>query len=203
MEPIDNVSLRRLRDMMLLYLYEQGAGTPYWGASISDIKKALNMGGREFASAANLLQHQGLLSRAPMGSLGLSLAGQHEAERLQPQVSFRDPQEQVSSRVTVGDNMQGIIQIGASHSHQSAAVHIDLSSALQLVAEIELAVKELELAPEKRADALELISSLQTGLRGRIGSAANKALATALDGILKGAGSEAGKRLLEYLLTVA
>lgn len=185
---------------MLAYLYERGAGTSFWGDSIENITHALGMTGNEFGRVANLLQHQGMLSpTAPRGSLGLSPAGQSEAERLGPKVAFREPSVQTSSHVHVGDNMQGVIQIGGAHSNLSATVHVEQSIAYRILDEVEQAVRHSNLAPDKKSEATELVSSLRTGLKGRIASATNKALATAIDALLKSVGSEAGKKLLEYI----
>ena len=201
MEPLDNARLRQLRDAMLAHLYEKGAGTPFWGDSIENITHALGMTGNEFGKVANLLQHQGMLSlRVPRGSLGLSAAGQLEAERLGPQTAFREAPVQSAPHVHVGGNMQGVIQISGTHSNLSATVHVEQSVAYQLLDEVEQAVAHANLSPEKKSDAMELVSSLRTGLKGRIGAATNRVLATTLEAILKGAGSEAGKKLLDHIV---
>jgi len=75
--------LREIRDQILRYVYAHGAGQPAWSVPGDQVRRALRITRDETTAASMLMYEQGLIAHnSPVGSIGLSAAGQSEAERL-------------------------------------------------------------------------------------------------------------------------
>ena len=75
--------LQTPRERILRYVYEHGAGRPAWSVPADQVRRALQMTRDETVAASMLMYEQGLIAHnSPIRSIGLSDAGQREAERL-------------------------------------------------------------------------------------------------------------------------
>lgn len=187
--------LRKVRDQILVYVYENGAGSPNFDVSGKHVQHALNLTSDEMSEAVLLMHTQGFLAQGQVGSIGLSEYGQAEAERLGPAVLMREPP--APSAIHVHAN-HSIVQVAGAGSTQHASLSMQNSELQAIFAEIERAIPTLGIPDADKEHAKGLLSSLRSGV-GTIADAGLKAIGASLGGVLTSAGSPLGKRLAELL----
>jgi hypothetical protein len=186
-------SIRDIRDQIIRYVYENGAGEWEFAVDAAQVQSELGVSDDEFQKACMLLATQDLLG-GYIGAIGLNEAGQREAEAIGPTTSFRA--EARPQSVTV-NAQYSVVQIAGSGSTQTGAVHIDRGALQALIDEVTRELPKLDMSEAARAEASDLAEALKNteGMR----PAAVRATAAALSGILTAAGSALGKRILELL----
>jgi hypothetical protein len=196
---VDNKRLRRVRDAILRYAYERGAGMPYFSVDYHKLQADLGITSEEFSSATMLMMNQGLLpgsGQGIVGTLGLSERGQAEAESLGPDVLLREP---TSSQTVHINAAYSVVQVAGAGSTLTASLQVDQSSIEAVLKQIEAELPKLPINPATREQAEGLVASLRQGLAAKIGHAGLRAIGAALTGILSGAGSALGKGLAGLL----
>ncbi|MBS7542533.1 hypothetical protein [Ancylobacter oerskovii] len=186
--------LREVRDQILRYVYEHGAGHPSWDVETYKIKTAIGATADEFERATMLIYEQGLMGGGQIGSIGLNQRGQMEAERLGVAVPMRDPD---LSGLTIHANYS-VVQVAGANSSQNAALQVGITDLARILSEIEVILPSLPLTKEERAEATDLTSTLKSGANTLKGGAL-RAIGGALSSILTGAGSGLGKTLAEAI----
>lgn len=186
---------RELRDLVLLYVYENGSDMPYWSVPGEQIQKALSISRQELSDVGMMLHNQGLIATPGIaGSIGLNEAGQAEAEALRPRVLMRDPPPS-SNPVTINAHYS-VVQVAGSHSSQTAHYSVDQSRAMQLLDQIERSIPDLDLEPAEKEEAKGLAASLRRGLKD-LPAAGQRAMAGVLVELIKKGGSELGESLMQ------
>jgi hypothetical protein len=194
-EPIPAARLRQLRDQVIRYVYEHGAGKWGWGVPIDQVERALGITGTELRTVSMLLREQGLLpNHGSLTNIGLNQEGQEEAARLGSL-----PMHEPSQPATIIHANYSIVQVAGAHSSQTANLSIDQSQITTLLDQIERELPQLELETGKRDEAIGILGALREALLHKLPAAGVRVLAAGLSGIITEAGSELGKRLLEAL----
>lgn len=189
--------LRDLRDNVLRYVYDHGAGNPFFATDGKSVAKDLDIAPHEMNAVAMLLHSQGLFeSRGPVGSISLNDRGQAEAERLGPAVRFREPIE--PNPVVINANYS-VVQVAGHNSHQSATYNLDQSKLIALLDQIEAEIPKLNLTSAEKEEAKGLVEAGKQGAASRLGAAGMRAIGGSLSSLLTSAGSELGKRLVALL----
>lgn len=179
---------RQIRDLILRFIYEQGAGKPGFGipeASLGDLQLS-----REEVQAGLMALHNQNLMGGPwaiIGHVSLNEAGQREAERL-VSIPLRDPPE----RPLHIDANYSIVQVAGAGSHLSASLIQSQNDLGRLLDAIARELPRLALPDPSRKEAEDCISALRLDT---LGAGAKRALAATLNAILTGAGSQIGSQL--------
>lgn len=194
---IDNRRLREVRDAIIRYVYDNGAGIPYFSVEEGKISAALGLTKEELSAAFYLMLTQGIIAERGLGgTIGLSDYGQAEAERLGPAIPMREPTTSQSVHINAA---YSIVQVGGSGSTQTANLTVDNAALADLLRRISTDIERLNLDSPTREHAKSLVSSLQQGLAAKIGQAGLKAIGASLASILTGAGSTLGAALANLL----
>lgn len=191
--------LRELRDRALLYVYEQGAGNPNWQVDGREVEAAIGATPTEFDSVVMMLFNQGLMAqRCSVGSIGLSHAGQVEAERLRPSVRWSaEPPPPPPAAIHVHGH-GNVVQTAGSHATQHATAAAD--ARISIINDVARQAEGLGLSGTSLVDLRDQLAALRETLQGQARPAAIKTLATAAAAILKSAGGAMGSALAEKLL---
>ena len=193
---LDPRRLRQIRDALLRYVYEHGADGPGWSVPASDVSRALAITRDELRAAVRLAMNQGLISnRCPAESIGLSLAGQDEAERLGPEVLMRSLEAAPPSQVIA---INSVVQFAGANSRQSA--HLSIQQQVSaLLDEIDRTLPALPIDERSKDKARRLLTGLKDALSRGLEKVVVQALAAPLADLLSAGGSDLGRRLLGLL----
>lgn len=176
--------LRQLRDRVILYLYEKGAGTPQWFVPAENIVRDLGIAKHDIQSLIQLLMSQGFSdNRCPMGSVNLTLAGQQEAERLGPVTSWSEAHRPPPPPIHVSHVSGGaVVQLNTgANSTQNLTVSKEDGERFAILEDVYRHLGDLNLARQDR-EAVEgsleaLKTSLVTNQRGSLSALASSAAA--------------------------
>lgn len=192
---VEPLRLREIRDLVLAYVYQHGAGKPYFSVEDDRIRRDLSLSREEFQAVSVLMHSQSLSHVAFVGSMGLSVRGQDEAEALGPEVLMRSRAPATTVHINAS---YSVVQVGAAGSSQSASLSVQHSHLVGLLADIERALPALSMDDATREEAKGLVASMRKGI-GTIGEAGLKAIGAALGSTLVQSGSDLGHRLLKLL----
>ena len=196
-EPISPGRLKQLRDQVILYVYEHGAGNSGWGVNGDEVKHALKINDHEIQKVVMLMMEQGMLpTRGKITDIGLSERGQQEAIRLGSGIAMQEP---TAPSQTVIHANYSIVQVAGANSSQNAQLSIDQSKFIQVIDEIEKELPSLNLQPLERTEAGDLLASLQKMITEKLPSAAVRATGAALAAIITAGGSKLGGVLMDLL----
>lgn len=191
---IPQSDLRRYRDVVLKYLYDNGAGMPSFSVPYNQIERDLGFSQDILNQIWMIMHNQGLDATPGMGGcLGLSDAGQREAERLGPSVMMREPPP--SGSVTINASGYSIVQLAGANSTQTASVSSAQTTLMSTLDEIERELPRLRLQDVQRDEARGLVAGLRQAIRDRLPEAGIRAMGAGLKGLLTAAGSDLGHRL--------
>jgi hypothetical protein len=194
-EKISAVRLRQLRDQVIRYVHEHGAGNWGWGVPQKEVQQALGITEHELRTVIVLLMEQNLLpDHGSISDVGLNERGQDEAARL----GSLPMQEPPRTQMTIHANYS-IVQFGGSNSTQNAQLSVDQSTISAILNQIERELPELPLEATKREEAVGILATLRKIIVEKLPAAGARVLSAALASILTDAGSQLGKRLLDAL----
>jgi hypothetical protein len=195
-EPISPTRLRQLRDQVIRYVYEHGAGQWGWGVPLEQVENALGITSQELQTIGMLLREQRLLpDHGSITNIGLNSKGQVEGERLGPSVPMQEPEP---SPMVIHANYS-IVQVAGANSTQSAQLAVDQSQLINIMEQIEKELPTLKLEPREREEAKDLLGSLRKQLADKLPGAASRAIGAALAAIIMDGGSKLGQVLLDIL----
>jgi hypothetical protein len=195
-QPVDLKRLRILRDSVIRYVYEHGAGKYAWGVKRDQVKQVLGITEHELRHVFMLMREQGLTpDYGPINDVGLNQRGQEEAVRLGTTTAMH---ESAQPSITIQAHYS-IVQIAGPNSTQNAQLSIDQSKVSQLIDEIERELPSLSLQKAERSEAAELLTHLRKLVTEKVLDAATRAIAATLAAIIKAGGSKLGEILLDHL----
>jgi hypothetical protein len=195
-EPIDSKHLKTMRDSVIRYVYEHGAGKYAWGVKRDQVKQALGITEHELRQVFMLMREQGLTpDYGPINDVGLSHRGQEEAVCLGTATAMHEP---APSPITI-EAHYSIVQVAGANSTQSAQLSIDQSKVSQVIDQIERELPSLNLQKAERSEAAELLTHLRKLIAENVLGAATRAIGAALAAIIKAGGSKLGEVLLDHL----
>jgi hypothetical protein len=194
-ETMDSSRLKALRDSVIRYVYDHGAGKYAWGVKRDQVKQSLGITEHELRQVFMLMREQGLTpDYGRINDVGLSHQGQEEAIRLGT-VPMHEPAQQP---VTINAHYS-IVQVAGANSTQSAQLSIDQSKVSQVIDQIEKELPSLNLQKAERSEASELLTHLRKLIAENVTGAATRAIGAALSAIIKAGGSKLGEVLLDHL----
>jgi hypothetical protein len=195
-ESMSSARLRQLRDQVIRYVYEHGAGKWGWGVPLEQVQKALGISSQELQTITMLLIEQGLFAKhGPISNIGLSSEGQDEAVRLGSGIPMREPSQ---TPMVIHANYS-VVQVAGANSTQSAQLAVDQSQITNVMEQIEKELPTLNLEPHERQEAKDLLGSLRKEISDKLPGAAARAIGAALAAIIMAGGSELGQVLLDVL----
>ena len=196
--PIDPKRLKTVRDNVIRYVYEHGAGKYAWGVKRDQVKLAIGITEHELRQAYMVMREQGLIpvDYGRIDEVGLNQRGQEEAVRLGTATAMHEPA--TASQIII-DAHYSIVQIAGANSTQSAQLTVDQSKVSQVIAEIERELPTLDLQKVQRSEATELLADLKKLIAEKVIGAAARAIGAALAAIIKAGGSKLGEVLLDHL----
>ena len=195
-EPNDLKRLKDMRDRVIRYVYEHGAGNWKWGVNRDQVTQALGITKHELLKIHMIMIEQGLVSEGgSISDIGLSERGQEEAVRLGTSTAMHEPSP---APITIHANYS-IVQVAEANSTQSAQLSIDQSRVSQVLDQIDKELPSLNLQPAERSEASALLGSLRKLITEKLSSAAVRAIGAALAAIITAGGSALGQALLDLL----
>jgi hypothetical protein len=195
-EPKDLKRLKEMRDKVIRYVYEHGAGNWKWGVDRDQVKQALGITEHELRNVYMLMIEQHLVPEGgSISDIGLSERGQEEAVRLGTSTAMHEPSP---APITINANYS-IVQVAGANSTQSAQLSIDQSKVSHVIDQIEKELPSLNLQPVERAEASDLLTSLRKLITEKLPGAAARAVGAALAAIITAGGSKLGEILLSLL----
>ncbi|WP_166299784.1 hypothetical protein [Bradyrhizobium sp. 2S1] len=91
-QPIDPKRLKTVRDNVIRYVYEHGAGQYAWGVKRDQVKSALGITEHDLRQAYMVMREQGFTpDYGPIDVIGLNQRGQEEAVRLGTATAMHEP----------------------------------------------------------------------------------------------------------------
>ena len=191
-EQIPYDRLMELRNRVLIYVLERGAGQPKGYVPLDEMKRELDLQRDEYRAVYLNLHQAGLAhTNATNTAIYLTDAGRLEAERMKAGDRPGTGSMHIDARYSV-------VQIAGAGSTQTASLSIDQQRVLTLVEEIEQKLPNLPLSPAQRDEATSLADALRKAVR-ELPAAGARAIGAALAALLTGAGSDLGHRLMEAL----
>lgn len=191
-EQIPYDRLMELRNRVLIYVLERGAGRPKGYVPLAEMKQDLDLQTDEYKAVLINLHSTGFArTNARNDAMYLTDSGRSEAEKMQ---HGGEP----ASRSIHVDARYSVVQIAGAGSTQTASLSIDQQRVLTVVEEIEQKLPDLPLSPAERDEATSLADALRKAMRD-LPAAGARAIGAALAAILTGAGSDLGQRLMEAL----
>ncbi|UGY21832.1 hypothetical protein HU675_0027905 [Bradyrhizobium septentrionale] len=196
-QPIDPKRLKTLRDNVIRYVYEHGAGKYAWGVKRDQVKSALGITEHDLQRAYMVMREQGLTpDYGLLSDVGLNQRGQEEAVRLGTATAMHEPA--MPSQITI-EAHYSIVQVAGANSTQSAQLTVDQSKVSQVIAEIERELPTLNLQKAERSEASDLLAHLKKLIAENVIGAATRAIGAALAAIIKVGGSKLGEVLMDHL----
>jgi hypothetical protein len=111
----DLTRLKTLRDRVIRYVYEHGAGQYAWAVKRDQVKQALGITEHELRQVYMMMLEQGLTpDHGALDAVGLSQRGQEEAERLGTIVEISG----VEATAGAGDLTTDILQVGLTDENR-------------------------------------------------------------------------------------
>jgi hypothetical protein len=194
---MDPKRLKMLRDNIIRYVYEHGAGQYAWSVKIEQVEQVLGITKHELRQAYMVMREQGLTpDYGPINAIGLNQRGQEEAVRLGTATAMHEPT--TPSQIIV-DAHYSIVQIGGANSTQSAQLTVDQSKVSQVIVAIERELPTLDLQKVQRSEATDLLAHLKKLIAENVIGAPARAVGAALAAIIKAGGSRLGEVLMDHL----
>ncbi len=196
--PLNHARLVAARNKALVVIYQKGMTQPRGMADQDEVQKALGLTKNEMMEVIHLLDNQSLLTwETSVGSLRLSHSGQHEAERLDPNIALRPLPPPPAPAVNINYGNQVIGGQGAKIQQARDAATQTIggnSTALQTVlASIEANMRALSLRADQHEELRAQVETLKAQLASKkpIGAVLKAAGSAALAILTSGASAAA------------
>jgi hypothetical protein len=158
--PIPPPRLKQLRDQVIRFVYEHGAGKWGWGVPFDEVSAALGITKPDLRTIVAVLRDQRLLSQADLSDIGLNEKGQEEAARL----GSMPMHERSPPAITINAG-NSIVQVAGAHSAQTAQLStVDQSKVNAILDQIESELPQLSLEAGKRDEATGIAATLRKAL---------------------------------------